>query len=87
MTSRGRSIDPDELKPGEGDRDPDVEISISWRSSGFVVDAYWPGRRRIVVDSSDDVRVTPRVVLEEPCRHCPATQTTDEEEDATTDAT
>lgn len=37
------------------------------------------------VDSSDDDRVIPRVVLEEPCRHCPATQTTEEE--ATTDAT
>jgi hypothetical protein len=84
-TLRGKVVE--ELpKPGLGLRVAWVDVKRSWTSCGFVVAEYCPGSRRTLFATSDAESDTPRVVFDEPSRHWPATQTMEEELEATTGA-
>jgi hypothetical protein len=58
-TFRGRARELEEfLKPGEGWREAVEDVRRLWRSCGFVVEVYCPGRRRAGGDPGADI-VTP----------------------------
>ncbi len=47
-------------KPGDEERDDVRDVRVSWRSWGFVVDVYCPGRSCTVVSEDDIVPPTLR---------------------------
>jgi hypothetical protein len=57
---RGREVS-EVLKPGEGEREADEDVRMSWRSCGFVLAAYWPGRRWMAVGAPGADNTAPTI--------------------------
>lgn len=73
--------------PADGVNVVEEEVRRLCKSCGFVVDVYCPGRSWTVTGTPGADTFAPIVTLEKPCKHCPATQTTETEDCATADAT
>lgn len=81
--SRGRVTAP-LLNPGEPDREAEEAVRREWRSWGFVVEVYCPGRIRTDAGVLGAESCAPRERLVKPCTHWPAMHMTDAGVDAAT---